>query len=154
MAMQSNDPTTCSRRFGTGTCKQDAQYMVNGEPRCPDHTPAASAEVDVMPLHTPEPLPPCGCGCGQSVLRKKSTYRQGHDARHRGILIRRVREIADAEAAQLLIAKGWRTQTEADAELERAIARTGMVVNAEAGDEAERAETTAEQAACDEGQSA
>ena len=140
MAMQSNDPTTCSRRFGTGTCKQGAQYMVNGEARCPEHTPEASAEIDVMPLHTHEPLPKCACGCGQSVLRKKSTYRVGHDAKHKGMLIRRVREIADAEAAQLLIAKGWKAQAEAEAMLEKAIEHTGMITNAiEADDEAEQA---------------
>ena len=135
MAMQSNDPTTCSRRFGTGTCKQEAQYMVNGDPRCPDHTPRTSAEVDVMPLHIPEPLPKCACGCGLSVLRRKSTYRQGHDARHKGILIRRVREMADVEAAQLLVAKVWRTQTEAEAMLEKAIEETGMVTNGIDADE-------------------
>ena len=138
--------TRCAKTVGRGTCTPEAQYMVNGEPRCPAHTPRTSAEVDVMPLHSPEPLPPCACGCGQSVLRRKSTYRVGHDAKHKGMLIRRVREMADAEAAQLLVAKGWRTETEADAELDRAIARTGMIVNAEADDEAERAETTVEQA--------
>ena len=134
--------TRCAKTIGRGTCRQEAQYMVNGEPRCPDHTPQASAAVDVMPLHTPDPLPRCACGCGQSVLRRKRTYRVGHDAKHKGMLIRRVREMADAEAAATLVAKGWRTPTEADADLERAIARTGMVVNAEADDEAENAGAT------------
>ena len=101
--------TRCAKTIGRGTCTQEAQYMVNGDPRCPEHTPEASAEVEVMRLHTPEPLPPCGCGCGLEVLKKTRSYRQGHDARHKGILIRRVRDMADAEAAQLLVAKGWRT---------------------------------------------
>ncbi len=105
--------------------------MVNGEPRCFDHTPKASDRYDVMPLHTPEPLPLCGCGCGNSVLKKSRTYLQGHDQRHKGILIRRVREMADADAGRTLVQKGWKGRTEVEAMLADAIEQTGGVLNSE-----------------------
>ncbi len=123
----------CGKKIGRGSCRNDALSMVNGEPRCIEHTPQASAEFDVMPLHTPDvtDLPMCSCGCGVQVRRKSRTYLQGHDQRHKGILLRRVREVADADAGRTLVQKGWKGRTEIEAMLADAIERTGGVLNSE-----------------------
>lgn len=132
---------TCSRRLGRGTCHHEATAMVNGEPRCFDHTPKASDRYDVMPLHTPEPLPLCGCGCGNSVLRKSRTYLQGHDQRHRGQLLRAF-DKGDAGAGDELVKRGWKSDAElADRKLvaeEKAARKAAMT---EAEPEAEPATT-------------
>lgn len=52
----------------------------------------------------------CECGCGLAVA-KRSVFRQGHDQRMKGQLLRR-HDQGDAEATAELLRRGWRTQAE------------------------------------------
>lgn len=60
----------------------------------------------------------CGCGCGVPINPQRS-YRPGHDARHRGILLR-AHDRGDKDATALLLAKGWKSQLELDKRDEKA----------------------------------
>lgn len=58
-----------------------------------------------------ENLPPtCLCGC-RAVVAKGSVYLQGHDQRHKGILIRSA-VAGDESALDLLVMKGWRSRSD------------------------------------------
>lgn len=50
----------------------------------------------------------CACGCGVAVNPGR-TYRQGHDARHKCMLLRAAINDGDADAAKLLVKRGWYT---------------------------------------------
>ena len=49
----------------------------------------------------------CLCGCGGRPKSTKSYWLPGHDGRHGGHLLRRVRNHADERAAAQLIRRGW-----------------------------------------------
>lgn len=106
------DPNTGKR------CGARATYFGDGK-FCEGrgHDPAYYGEEE----QTPEPvgLPvsqpvsastACQCGCGLSVKEGRS-YKQGHDQRHKGNLIRRAKAGSTA-AGELLIKKGWKTPSE------------------------------------------
>jgi hypothetical protein len=59
----------------------------------------------------------CQCGCGQ-VLAKKSSFRQGHDQRHRGNLLRRL-ERGDVDAGEELVRRNWCSRSEATVRLNK-----------------------------------
>lgn len=64
------------------------------------------------------PVRLCECGCGETVA-KRSAFRQGHDQRLKGILLRRV-DNGDADAAAELVDRRWRTTGEVTARLAKA----------------------------------
>lgn len=76
---------------------------------------AEPIEFDADESEEPEPTPAknrfsgilCECGCGLETLKGR-IYLQGHDQRHKGILIREATIYGDDFAAELLIRKGWR----------------------------------------------
>lgn len=126
--------TRCTKTIGRGTCRNEALYSTNGSPTCPEHTPEPSDDFDVMPLHgqdAPDALPKCGCGCGAQVQKKGRLYLQGHDMKHKSVLLRRVREMADADAGRTLVQKGWKERADMEQMLAEAVERTGGVVNSE-----------------------
>jgi hypothetical protein len=61
----------------------------------------------------------CECGCGETVA-KRSSFRQGHDQRLKGTLLRLV-DACDANAAAELVDRGWRTSGEVTARLAKAV---------------------------------
>lgn len=65
---------------------------------------------------------PCECGCGE--IPKYGAWLPGHDGRHRGHLLRAVRNDADAKAAAELIQRGWYDPHGRDAELIEGLARS------------------------------
>lgn len=50
----------------------------------------------------------CLCGCGQEV---NNEYKQGHDARHKGMLLRAF-DSGTAEAGEQLVKRGWYSKNE------------------------------------------
>lgn len=50
----------------------------------------------------------CQCGCGEPVAKGR-IYEQGHDQRHKGILMRAA-IAGDDDAMRTLVRKGWRTR--------------------------------------------
>jgi hypothetical protein len=64
---------------------------------------------------TEDDLPACLCGCGLQVLRKGRTFRQGHDQRYRGQIIRQMMASDDeAEALEAIreLQRHWVYSTE------------------------------------------
>ena len=63
-----------------------------------------------------KPVRLCACGCEIPIVAKRSIYRQGHDQRHKGLLLNTIARDPfgdDGEAAaDLLVAKGWKTREE------------------------------------------
>ena len=57
----------------------------------------------------------CGCGCGGQT--KGGRYLPGHDAKHKGILIKKAKARGpdSIQAGQELVDRGWKTQEWADA---------------------------------------
>lgn len=47
------------------------------------------------PATTTEDLPLCRCGCGWQVLKRNRAFRQGHDQRYRGQLVRELETTPD-----------------------------------------------------------
>lgn len=65
-----------------------------------------------------EPMPECRCGCGMEVLKRNRSYRQGHDQRHRGILLRELAATDDVEQSEGIIAELQRHWDYSRAELQ------------------------------------
>jgi hypothetical protein len=61
----------------------------------------------------------CECGCGLPTAKAGKKYRIGHDQKHKGKLLQAV-DTGDAEAAAVLIEKGWRSREEMARRLSRA----------------------------------
>lgn len=82
-------------------------------------TEAIQPEV-VVKKDSAEVVRLCACGCGEAITAKRSIYRQGHDQRHKGLLLTAVDKEANAEAGAFLVAKGWKTPEEVAIRLAKA----------------------------------
>ena len=78
-----------------------------GQRNVRDASTAPTKKVSDQPRRIGDrPLRPCLCGCGQLVPRR---YAPGHDARHRSMLLKRMRA-GDANALQQLTEFGWMSE--------------------------------------------
>ena len=66
----------------------------------------------------------CGCGCGVEVRRN---FAPGHDATHKGNLLRRFDE-GDVEAGAILIEKGWKSPEQMDERRAKAVKQAGKEI--------------------------
>jgi hypothetical protein len=107
-------------------------------------TPAVEPEVEVTPVEVEKDVKLCECGCGDAVSLK-SRFRPGHDARHRGNLLRRF-DAGEEAAAVELMNRGWATNDELEARHERSEAKAKAKLQREADREA-RAKANAEKEA-------
>lgn len=112
---QNEAPRRCDKPVGRGFCKSHAVVVLDGVAYCNKHIPLVSAVAPEEQAVSVEPapevvevkkLPKCQCGCGKEVLKNNRSYLQGHDQRHRGILLR-LSDRGDEESSELLVRKGW-----------------------------------------------
>jgi hypothetical protein len=76
----------------------------------------------------------CHCGCGYETLKGR-IYLQGHDQRHKGILIKRATVYGDETAAEELIRKGWRDRAFIQARRTEEVAKQERLLAKRAGSE-------------------
>lgn len=74
--------------------------------------PEVEVELEEVTETKEDTLRGCACGCGQMVLREDRTYRQGHDQRHKGNLLRDWTRSGNESAANTLVRLGWYGRTE------------------------------------------
>lgn len=65
------------------------QWLSSTNPTESGSKPAAKKKDTKMNTKTPDTVHPCYCGCGENVP-SKSFYRPGHDARHAGVVGRKI----------------------------------------------------------------
>lgn len=85
-------------------------------------------------------LRPCGCGCGTMVPR---SFAVGHDARHKGALLRAF-DAGDAEAGEELLARNWKSAEQLIERTDRAEAKAAKKVAVAEAKAAAKAEGEAE----------
>lgn len=82
---------------------------------------SAIAEAPLVTVEQPVAVRLCDCGCGETVA-KRSAFRQGHDQRLKGILLRCF-DAGDDDSGHQLVSRGWRSQAELEARRAEATAK-------------------------------
>ena len=72
-------------------------------------------------------LPYCACECGFRVRYPGRVFRQGHDQRHKGNLLRAVQRL-DSDAAAELLRRAWKSTDEVAYLWDKALAKAGVLV--------------------------